>query len=180
MSYHGAFSLTQICPDGLTPGSPSSVPARMVMRPGGCSKYLKSGEPQPEQKCRRLPGELSWKETCSSPATSEKCSRRTKMLVFREDPVALRHSSQWQYIMATGASEISYRTLPQRQCPVSIQVSFAAGLSPGEDPDGRSPTFIRKIRPLARRQQWFRIGRHAERPGQTVERILDRGRIEHV
>jgi hypothetical protein len=29
------------------------------------------------------------------------------MLVLSEEPVARRHSSQWQYIIATGGSEIS-------------------------------------------------------------------------
>jgi hypothetical protein len=36
-----------------------------------------------------------------------KSSQRTKMLVLREEPVARRHSSQWQYIIASGFPLIS-------------------------------------------------------------------------
>jgi hypothetical protein len=37
------------------------------------------------------------------------------MLVFSDEPVARRHSSQWQYKRARGSPLISYWTDPQRQ-----------------------------------------------------------------
>jgi len=38
----------------------------------------------------------------------QKSERRTKMLVLSDEPVALLHSSQWQYMRARGRPLISY------------------------------------------------------------------------
>jgi hypothetical protein len=64
------------------------------------------GEPQREQKWRRLPGDDSKPARASAPATSSKLSLRTSRFVANEAPLARRHCWQWQWYIVRGAPRI--------------------------------------------------------------------------
>ena len=128
ISTQGAFEPTQICLDGLTPGSVSKVPNRRRIFSGCASLRLRIGEPHRPQKHRRLPGEDSHCLSNSSPATKRNEAAGIVAPVPKEAPDALRHWPQWQLLTDFSAAWISYRIPPQRHEPLSIHPPFGLGL----------------------------------------------------
>src|SRR6266480_5409865 len=92
---HCAFEPTQMCATDRAPGSVSRVPRRTRINERAAKRpYM--GDPQREQKARKLRGEDSNSETCSAPAVTRNSSSRTEALVMKAAPVVRRHIEQWQ------------------------------------------------------------------------------------
>jgi hypothetical protein len=125
ISTQGAFEPTQICLEGLIPGSVSKVPKRRRIFSGCASLRLRIGEPQRPQKHRRFPGEDSHSFISSSPATNRNEGAGIVAPVPNAAPDAFRHWPQWQLLTDVSSPSISYRIPPQRQEPLSIYPPFA-------------------------------------------------------
>ena len=121
ISTQGAFEPTQICLDGLIPGSVSKVPKRSRIFSGCASLRLRIGEPQRPQKHRRFPGEDSHSFSSSAPATNRNEAAGIVAPVPKDAPDAFRHWPQWQLLIELIPASISYRTPPQRHEPLSIR-----------------------------------------------------------
>src|SRR5690606_3060054 len=96
ISNQAAFSLVQTCRCGRPPGSWSRVPRRMRRTAGSAAVRLYIGEPQRPQKARTLPGDDSYSITASPPLVKRCAAAATLALAANAEPLARRHSAQWQ------------------------------------------------------------------------------------
>ena len=92
----GASWETQMCSDGLAPGSSSRVATLNIRyRRSGCSDRM--WEPQVAQKRRNLPGDDSYAFRLSSPEIQGNRSRGIPAAEVKAVAWALRQVTQWQW-----------------------------------------------------------------------------------
>src|SRR5262245_59285297 len=112
------------------PRAPSKAPSRTDLISGSSWLWLHSAEPHAEQNTLEKPSSGgSHERSSSSPET-----RVSEPGTIRADadaavPVLRWQRVQWQYPDETSGSEISKRTSPQRQPPVSGRSSIGRSLA---------------------------------------------------
>ena len=113
----GASWETQMCSDGLTPGSSSRVATLNIRyRRSGCSDRM--WEPQVAQKRRNLPGDNSYAFRLSSPEIQRNRSRGIPAAEVKAVAWALRQVTQWRWRIGKSIASISYWTVPHKQLPL--------------------------------------------------------------